>query len=331
MREVADFLADVARQGRRVLIACHRNADPDAVGSALALADAIRSIGARAEAGASEGISKASQQVLRLVGEEIAINPSLDADVIVLVDTSSLEHLGELGEGLKRTSAELVIIDHHRPVDEVRKLAKIHFAQEGFTSESELILSLIRGLGLSPTPKQANLLLAGIIADTGHFKSARPETFEAVHFLIESGADYRRVLDALRLPEDLSKRMAMLKAAQRAEVHKVGGYLVTFSEVGSFEGDAAAMLLKVGADVAFVGSEEEGRFRLCSRARPEVCAEGGLHLGEVLGGLAKDFRGSGGGHAGAAAMNGEGSLEGVKKRLLEVLPQAFRRLQDPPA
>ncbi len=317
-------MAEAAKRGQQILVLCHHNADPDAVASAIVLAEVLNRSGARAQAGVSEDINLISQNVLRVFEREIVINPPLDADLVVLVDTSSLEHLGKLGEQLKQKAPKLVVIDHHRPVEAMKQLVSFYFVQEGFASESELILQLVRELGAELTPGGASLLLAGIISDTAHFRFAKDQTFEAVNFLIKTGADYGRVLEALRLPEDPSRRVAMLKAAQRVELRRVHGRLVVLSELGSFEGDAASMLVRIGADVAVVGSEEKDMVRLCGRARQEILKMTGLHLGELMEELGKQFGGTGGGHAGAASMSGKGKLEEAKKYLFKVLQQKLK-------
>ena len=324
MKEIVNFLVEASKRGQQILVLCHHNADPDAVGSSLALADALKQLGAKAQAGASENLGLAAKSVLKAMGQEIAIDPPLDAYIVVLVDTSSLEHLGKLGEKLGQKSHQIVVIDHHRPVEEMRKLSKHYFVKEDATSEAEIILPLIRELGAKLTPLTASLLLAGIVSDTGQFRLAKGETFRVVNELVEAGADYNRVLNALRLPDDRSKRVAMLKAAQRLELHKVDERIIVFSELSSFEADAAAMFVRMGADVAVVGSEEKGKVRLCGRAREGVPASTGLHFGKLMDELAKQFDGTGGGHAGAASMTGEGKLVDAKEQALAALQQMLK-------
>jgi nanoRNase/pAp phosphatase (c-di-AMP/oligoRNAs hydrolase) len=288
------------------------------------LSEILEKLGAKSKAGAADDITLTSQSLLRNFGREILVNPSLDVDLVVLVDTSSFEHLGEFGAKLKEAAPKLAIIDHHRPVEEMKRFLSFHFIREDFTSESELIFRLVSELGEILSPEQASLLLAGIISDTGHFKLAKPETFEAVNALLKVGADYERALESVKVPEDLSKRMAMLKAATRSELRRVHGNLVVFSKLGSFEGDAAGMLVRIGADVAFVGSEEKGKIRLSGRARLEVLKATSLHLGEVMEALGKQFEGTGGGHAGAASMNGKGKLEDIKKQIFKILQEKLK-------
>ena len=325
MKNISNFLSEASKLGQRILILCHRNADPDAVGSSLALADALNQLGARAEAGVSENVGLMAKSVLKAAGQKIAIDPKLDADIIILVDTSSFEHLGELGEKIRQKAHRVVVIDHHRPVEGMKEAVELYYVKESAASESEIILELINELGAKLTPEMAFLLLAGIVSDTGQFRLAKDETFGAVQKLIEAGASYSKVLDALKMPEDMSKRVAMLKAAQRLALYKMDDRLVVFSQLSSFEADAAAMFVRIGADVAIVGSEEKGEIRLCGRAREGFRKEVSLHLGEIMSELGKKFDGMGGGHAGAASMTGKGKLSEAKEQLLKVLRQSLKK------
>ncbi len=324
MKEAADFLARAAKEGQRILVLSHQNSDPDAVASVVVLSEVLSQLGANARAGAADDVATIARGLLKVFGREIEVNPSLDVDLVVLVDTSSFQHLGKFGEKVSEAAPRLAVIDHHKPVEETRQVASLHFVREDFASEAELIFELTKELGVNLTPEQASLLLAGIVSDTGHFRLAKPVTFGAVDALLKAGADYERVMEALAPPDDLSKRVAMLKAAGRSKLRRIHGNLVVFSELGSFEGDAAGLLVRIGADVAFVGSEEKGGFRISGRARQEQVKVKGLHLGELMEILGKRFKGAGGGHAGAASMRGEGKLEDVTKELYKALEKILK-------
>jgi nanoRNase/pAp phosphatase (c-di-AMP/oligoRNAs hydrolase) len=232
-----------------------------------------------------------------------------------------LDQLGKIGEQIREKGLELIVIDHHRPSKEMLRLAKFYQVDEGMSSAAELVLRLIQEMGVRLSPVTATLLLVGIISDTGQFRFASGETFEAVSTLLESGASYRQALRALATPDDPSKRVAMLKAAQRTEIHKMHGRWVALSELSSFEANAAAMLIRIGADVALVGSGEKGQVRLSGRAREEMVSKTNLHLGELMSRLADVFEGTGGGHAAAASVTVKAGLDEVKGRALKFLSQ----------
>lgn len=321
MKRLARYLGRAARERRRFLVIAHPHADPDAVGCVIALGDALKKLGAPVRMGVPGGLSRLSKSVLDAIRRKIEIDPPTDVDIVVLVDTSSLDQLGKVGEQIREKGLELIVIDHHRPSRGMLRLAKFYHVDENASSAAELVLRLIREMGVYPSSRSANLLLAGIISDTGQFRFANRGTFEAVNALLGFGASYSRALHALATPDDPSKRVAMLKAAQRTELHKIHGWWVALSELSSFEADAAAMLIKVGADIALVGSEEKRQVRLSGRAREEVVAETELHLGEVMSGLAKAFGGTGGGHAAAASATVKADLDEVKRRAIRAVWQ----------
>lgn len=321
MKKLARYLMRAAKERRRILVTAHPHADPDAVGCLIALGDALKKLGALVRIGVPGGLNRLSRSVLNTIRRKVDIDPPTDADIVVLVDTSSLDQLGKIGEQIREKGLELIIIDHHRPSKGMLRLAKFYHVDEGTSSAAELVLKLIQEMGVCMGSVTATLLLVGIISDTGQFRFATGETFGAVSTLLESGASYRRALRALATPDDSSKRVAMLKAAQRAELHKIHGRWVALSVLSSFEANAAAMLIKIGADVALVGSEEKGQLRLSGRAREEVISKTKLHLGELMSRLAKIFGGTGGGHAAAASVTTKAGLDEVKRQALRILGQ----------
>ena len=324
MREVVEALRSLS--GKRVVVLCHHNADPDGVASALVLAHILRRFCREVKAGAAEDVSLLARSVLSEFGYTIDVNPSLNCDAVVLVDTSGFGHLGSFGEEVRKFRGEILVIDHHRPNEETRKSVNVHLVFEHYASESELIFDIARELGVSLSPDQASLLLSGIISDTAHFRLAKPETFRTVWELIKCGADYNRVLASMKLPEDRSKRIALLKAVERAELKRMYGYHFLCSELGSFEADAAAVMVRIGADAAFVGAEDKGQLKLSARAREDFLEETGIHLGEMMEELGHRFEGSGGGHAGAASMTGRGRFKDLKRELFKLLEQRLSRV-----
>lgn len=320
-KKVLELLLEQAKKGGSILFLSHQQADPDGVASAIVLSEVLGSMGARTEVVVPEGMNKLAQLLLERYGREVSPSPSLEADLVVVVDASSFQHVGKMGEEIRKKP--VVLIDHHLEVEGMREEVECSWVEEGITSSAEMVLWLLREMGKTPSADQANLLLAGILTDTAGLRFASNSTLGAVCELIRHGADYRKLLETLKLPEDRSRRIAMLKAAQRMELKALHDYLVVFSELSAFEADAASALLRLGADLSFVGSEEKGEFRISGRASPEISEATGLHLGMLMQEVARAFEGSGGGHGGAASATGRGKLGEVKrfilKRLQEIL------------
>lgn len=323
MKGILDLIREICDKHQRVAVLCHENADVDAVASAIVFSEILNSLGARSWAGC-ESLSKLAEHALSVAGRlnSISLDPPLDADYFLLVDTSSLDHLGKkLAERVR--GRRTIMIDHHREVEEATREMVAAYIDDTLTSESELVFMVSRELGVNLSPDQCTLLLAGVLTDTAELRLAKNKTFETIYELINRGADFRKAQEMVKLPEERSRKIAMIKAAKRADMYEIRGYLVLLSEVGSFEADAAVALLKLGADLAFVGSRNENTVKISARARPEVCEQTRLHLGDLMIELSRTFGGNGGGHAGAASFTGSCSLEEVRgwivNRLYEYL------------
>ncbi len=316
-KELVERLSRLVDSENDVLILGHPHADPDAVSSVMALGKMLDSYGADVSTGIPKNLNDLSNSILDSLDEDIDIDPSLDADVVIVLDTSDLDLLEGYGERLRSEGCEMIFIDHHRPDADTVEEVDMYYCEEGATSNAEMVLGIGDDLGYEFDSRTSLLLLTGVMSDTAHLRFAEEDTFRAVVRLLENGADYGRALDILETPVDPSKTVAMLKAVERATVHKAHGRWIVFSELGAYESDAASMFVKIGSDVSAVfGEKDDGSVRMSVRADDDVCSETGLHLGELMSDLADEFGGTGGGHEGAAGLTVDGGLEDVKEATL---------------
>lgn len=327
MKELIKVFERFGEEGRSVLVLGHPHADPDAIGSMLGLKELLEHLGAEVSVGVPSNISELAQNVLKMLGENVQIDPVVSSDAAVVVDTSSLDQLEEYEEELVNLGLEnLLFIDHHRPDEWTRERIKKYFVDEGASSTVELVLRLAEELDFVFSANTATLMLTGIISDSGHFKFAKKGTFKSVASLLNAGADYESAMNALNVEKSRSKRIAVLKSTQRAELFKAHGRWIVFSEVGAYESDAASFFVSAGADVSLVASvdDSEERVRISSRARSGVASETHLHLGELMSELGDQFDGTGGGHAGAAGLKVTGPLDEIKGKAIERVRKMLR-------
>lgn len=307
-----DALLGQLRQGQRILWLMHVNADPDCVGSTFALREAFGGTAA-----APEGMNRPGERLARLLDfapERIAHPQNFDA--LVAVDTGSRSGLGALGA----TIGDPLVIDHHAYGD-LHERAPAKAWDPARASCAEVVLALLDHARIAPSPASARALLAGIVTDTARFRYADPHALRAAARLQETASvRFEEVYDALRDGEDeeddVEARAAALKAAQRAEVERVGRYLLAASEVGSWDAVAANALVRAGADVALVGTERSQEARLSLRASARAKP---LHLGELANDVARNIGWSGGGHEGAAGLRGKPPLAPARDALLKAL------------
>jgi len=298
-----------------VLYLCHRNADPDALGSAFALKEAIGGT-----IGVVDGCDRVASLIAKQLDIEFATNPSGEGyDFIVVVDTSTPAQLNEFE--LKNYA----VIDHHATTSLNEKAA--FYLHRNKSSTAEIVLEVLKVMGAPIMRRTAFALMSGIVTDTGNFRHATSESFKAVAELIElSGIEYSEVTDLLSaVPQDVSMRIAFLKAAQRALIERVEDWIIVTSQVSSFGGAAASSLISIGADVAFVASKKDDLVKVSARARREA-QNAGVNLAKLMEDISAKFGGAGGGHEGAAGMDVIGEPEAILLECVEYVKKSLAKL-----
>jgi len=298
-----------------ILYLCHRNADPDALGSAFALKEAIGGT-----IGVIDGCDRVATILAKQLNIEFVTDPAPDYDLVVVVDTSTLAQIN--GFQLKNYA----VIDHHATTSLNEKAAfSLHRNKR---STAEIVLGVLNIMGAPVMRRAAFALIAGIITDTGNFKHATSDSFKAVAELIElSGIEYSEVMDALStLPQDISMRIAFLKAAQRSMIERVNDWVIVTSQVSSFGGAAASNLISIGADVAFVASKEGDQVKMSGRAR-KCAINAGVNLAKLMEEISVKYNGTGGGHEGAAGMDVQGDVDQILASCTEYVKKSLMKPQ----
>ncbi|VVB97729.1 manganese-dependent inorganic pyrophosphatase [uncultured archaeon] len=299
-----------------ILYLCHRNADPDALGSAFALKEAVGGT-----IGVIEGCDRVASQIAGQLNIEFVNEPNGDFDLVVVVDTSTPAQLN--GFPLKTYA----VIDHHASTSLNEKAA--FYLHRNKSSTAEIVLEVLMKTGAPIMRRTAFALISGIITDTGNFRHATSDSFKAVAELLElSGIEYSEVMDMLSsVPQDVSMRIAFLKAAQRAVIERVDDWIIVTSRVSSFGGAAASGLISIGADVVFVASKQDDIVKVSARARREA-QNVGVNLAKLMEDISVKFNGTGGGHEGAAGMDVQGEMENVLDACVEYVKSLLKKNPD---
>lgn len=329
-REKAEKLIELVQEaGTPVIVTAHRNADPDAVGSAYVVRNVLRRRGFDARLLFPEGINQVSKRVVR---ELIGLEPSgfedeapKESALVIILDTASYEQLGGLSEFAKQVMK--IVVDHHGS-NAIVSDAELAVYDPGARATCELVYLLVRhGLGENLGREELEALLAGIVYDTRHFLLATPRVLRVAADIIDEGADIDKVLKALQSPPpDISQRIARIKAAKRMHVIRANELIAAVTHVGAHEASAARALLDLGADLAIVVSAHGSETRVVARAKKVVEEKYGIHLGrDVMEELARRLGGGGGGHSQAAAMSTKASLERVLSETIRVVEEILRK------
>jgi len=287
-----------------VMVYAHHNADLDAVATALVLKRAFPWV----KLGAFKSISTPGRKLLTAMKEEMAVDPDLTTfNLVVIVDSSSAL---QVSDGNLSSWPRHWVLDHHA---EHERWGTEHYNDPNMGACVEIALQMAMMTNLPLDREMAVAGIAGIIADTGKFRFARASDMSACSFLL-NGSDVRMedVLDVIEGEEyfDVSKKIAQLKAMRRVQFQKVGDQIVATSRVTSFEAAAARALLVAGADVVFIAADRPDELRISSRAKPHILRLG-VHLGNFMDEIGKLTGNEGGGHDGAAGLNGKGNADKI--------------------
>jgi len=311
-----------------IVLLCHQNADPDAVCAAYALSQLLKRLRPRLniEIAAAQGPSRLSKYLLNALPVKLTAQPRIEeADLIMLLDTNTIQQLGEWREQVKASGSRLIVVDHHAAHPETERLAKLCIADEKASSTCEIVYRFFKDMEVKPTEIEAKALFLGMAFDTKHFVLAGSATFKTVAELVDAGVNAEEALSLLSLPMDPSERVAKLKAGQRLKLKKIDDWLIALSHVSAYQASAARALIKLGAHVAVVAGQRDDALQVSMRSCREFHQKTGLHLGrDVAKPLGEYMHGMGGGHATAAGVNGVGDVETSLKRCFRLLREKLR-------
>jgi phosphoesterase RecJ-like protein len=227
--------ADLAAVCRRmkseasVALAVHERPDMDALAAAAGLLDVFAQLGVEAR------LHVAADELLPM--EELLFAPAAvtrglppSGRPLYALDCGSLARLAlplEAWDGI------VVNIDHHH--DNTR-FGDVVYVRGAASSTSELICDVARALGLAPSPRAAEALLAGISFDTGHFRhdSTSAATFETAAWLTGLGAGANRVYALLYEQGSVEGLRLWAHAISGARVVAGGRALVATLQRGDF-------------------------------------------------------------------------------------------------
>jgi phosphoesterase RecJ-like protein len=309
------------------VLLCHHNADPDAIGAAYAFKGLLKRLrpNLETEIAAASGASKLSKAMMNALCIELADNPRIEAaDLIVLLDTSTIQQLDEWSSRIK-PNRPLVVVDHHASHPETERIATLTVTDEAASSACEIVYRLFKEAELEPTTDEAKALFLGIAFDTRHFIIATSDTLKVVADLVAAGVNAQEMLPILSLPIEHPERMARLKAANRMSLLRIKDWLIALSHVSAYQASACRALIALGAHVAVVAGQKQNKIQVSFRASREFHEETGVHMGRDLAKPLGEFLGGmGGGHPVSAGANGVGDVEACLKFCEKLLKQKLK-------
>lgn len=273
----AKELHDILKEKSYALVIMHRYADIDAMASALAFRYVLKEkLGYKdVTLICPEGLSAIAKSVASKMRVDIecimrpenidiqAFDP--ESTIIVILDAGGESQLDDF-KFLITQNFKRILLDHHYGND-LKSKVDLYIIPRGVYSTSEITTISLKKYIDNETV--ASLLLAGIVFDTSRFKRASRLTLSSATFLTRF-VNYNKVLSLLEGKEELSKRIAKLKGAQRAIVENIGDFVFAITYVSSYESDVASSLIYLGADIVVTVSPKDDGTRIIYRVSERV-------------------------------------------------------------
>jgi len=184
-------LQEIIARHDSFLLTSHCRADCDAVGSELALARILESLGKQVHIVNGDAVPEHirfidPQNRVRELGRNAEPAELAKLDCLIVVDTSAWAQLGSMAKVVRDFPGDCVVIDHHESQDD---LQAEEFKDPQAEATGRLILELAEALGVPLTPEIALPLFTAIATDTGWFRfsSVTDATFLALAKLVAAG------------------------------------------------------------------------------------------------------------------------------------------------
>lgn len=320
-------LNPLLKDTKKIVITTHQKPDADALGSSLALFRYLKKKGHDVAVIAPTDYPQFlnwmegnNEVIVYTEEEEKSSNLVAEADFIFCLDFSQLSRINELGELVRKSSAEKILIDHHQ---EPEDFAVYQLWDVKASSTSELIyvyIELSKDLDLIDKGI-SECIYAGMMTDTGSFRF--PSTSKKVHLIIadlmDRGLDHSKV-HRLIYDDNTESRLRLLgyflsqKLVVLPEYH-TAYFAISEKELmdfdyksGDTEGIVNYALSMKGIVFAGIFMQKEGMIKISFRSVGSFSAAEFSRL---------NF--SGGGHHNAAGGKSDDTLKATEDKFLTLL------------
>lgn len=201
-------IVSLIEQHSTFVLTSHLNPDCDALGSELALAEHLASLGKKVVIINTDPMPEAFRfldplRAIKKYSPNKHTTLIKKAEVIIVLDASgSWKRVGQVGDTLAQTNAVKVCIDHHPDATDFVDVAAV---DTDAAATAELIYELVTAMHGKISATMAQALYAAIVTDTGNFRFPKtsPRTHRITAELLRAGAEpysiYRQLYERYSL------------------------------------------------------------------------------------------------------------------------------------
>ena len=206
---ILDDIKQKIEESNNIVILTHELPDGDAIGSSLAMYIALSRLGKFVDVVIPECPVTYNFLPNR---NEIKTESNIESyDLAISLDCSDIKRLNGFAKYFENAKSR-VVIDHH---SSNTMFGDYNFVNPASPACSQILVLVLKFLGIEIDKEIGTCLLAGIITDTGGFKyqSVTAETFELVAELLNKGVNvsyiYKKVLQTISRSSFELRKLAM--------------------------------------------------------------------------------------------------------------------------
>lgn len=307
------------KKAKNIIITTHIFPDADGIGSQISLCAALKKlkknvlcVNEKSLLGRYHYLDP-NKSVISY--ENYKKNPLATIDLIIIVDTNSLDRIGQNMHTLSTSHNKLIFIDHHPCAKE---LLALHLIEPTMAATGQLIGAIIEKLDISFDKELALPLYTAILIDTSSFRypSVNGETHRVIAKLLDTGISPPEAYNQIYGAKKISHMHLLGKLLTQACINKnqdIAWICLTIDVLNKYHVDPEDthafinhLLVLENIKVAVMFRELDNYVKISMRSG---VADVGI-LAQSLGG---------GGHNHSAATVKEGTLKEVVKETINKL------------
>lgn len=320
--KMQELFKKLVKKARRIVVTTHIHPDADGIGSQIALAIGLKSLGIECICVNEEPLLERYKYLdpynLVMGFEDFKKSEHADQeiDLFIVADTNNLSRIGGRTQSLVHHAKNLLFIDHH-PCP--KELAAIHCIDTSMAATGELVGSLLEVIGVKFTKEIALPLYTAILIDTSSFRypTVSGRTHRLIGKLLDAGVDPPSAYNFIYGTKKIGYMQLLgtiLSTAKVTKDNKIAWMVLKEKDLDQFDVDTEDtlgfinnLLILDSIKVACMFRQEGEQVKISFRSAGDI--DVGI-IAQALGG---------GGHNHSAATMVEGRIEEVAKRTIQKL------------
>lgn len=317
---------DFINKNDHYILTAHETPDGDAIGSEIAMFEALRQLGKDVRIINADPTPRIFQfidasSVIEIMDEQIDLPPNLADHVLLILDTNDVNNIGDVSKRILPEVKGHLIFDHHENDDPEESANLI---RQDASSTCEILFDFFLELSVEITFPIAQALYSGIVYDTGSFiyPKTTARTFEIAKTLVDNGVSPNYIYSKMYESNSISSLLLQSKVLASLNLFYDGRVAVQLMSKAMLEETGAPfeegqtlinIPLKSESIVVSVFFKEnlEGILRCSLRSKGDI----------DVAVIAQHF--NGGGHKTAAGFKGKIPLAELQDEVLEMLKIYF--------